>query len=48
MVKRTHTAALTLNVAVVSIAEELLDCVQSMLNGCNQANQNYVIDNKFP
>jgi hypothetical protein len=48
MVKRTHTAALTLNVAVVSIAEELLDCVQAMLNGCNQANQNYVIDNKFP
>jgi hypothetical protein len=35
LVKRTHSPALTVNVAVAAIAEELLDCVQAMLNGCN-------------
>ena len=29
-------------------AEHILDFICSMLTGLNQANQNYLIDNKYP
>ena len=48
MVKRANHTGLIVNVSIVDIAEDILDCVLAMLNGCNQANQNYIIDNKFP
>lgn len=39
---------ISINVSIVTIAEQILDCVLAMLNGCNQTNQNYIVDNKFP
>ena len=32
---------------MVDISECILESMQAMLNGCNQSNQNFIIDNKF-
>jgi hypothetical protein len=39
---------LIISITVVDISEALLNCVQALINGCNEANQNFVVDNKFP
>lgn len=33
---------------IVSVAEDILMCISSMLTGGNKVNQSYIIDNKFP
>jgi len=39
---------LIITISNVDIVESILDCMQWMLNGCNEDNQNYLIDTKFP
>jgi hypothetical protein len=37
-----------ITISVVDIVEPIIDCMLWMLNGCNETNQNYIIDTKFP
>jgi hypothetical protein len=41
-------SSLTVTISTVEIAEDILETILAMLNGCNKINQNYIIDNKYP
>lgn len=47
MIRENNSDKLILTASTIDISESIMDCLVSFLNGCNQANQNFIVDNKF-
>lgn len=47
MIRENNSDTLILTASTIDITESILDCLISFLNGCNHANQNFIVDNKF-
>jgi len=47
MIRENNSDKLILSPTIIDISESILDCLTAFLNGCNQANQNFIVDNKF-